>query len=188
MINNIQKCFPACFYLGQQFPPLNIKQAAGSSTTSGSQKFWKHEYSYNYICIFKNSNPSNLSTIFIVNSQLFHQEDNVLLLRGQTRYLENIWMKGGGFEGQGNIDLPFRDQMKMFTISVYSLRLVLPCTAFLPIPNPLARLPVTQSGLLLPTNDPPSQVHLTPPSLSRQGEGGEPPPHPGHEGGGKGRG
>ena len=27
MINNISKCFPACFYLGQQFPPLNNKQA-----------------------------------------------------------------------------------------------------------------------------------------------------------------
>ena len=44
----------------------------------------------------------------------------------------------------------------MFTISVNSLRLVLPCTAVLPLPCPLVRLPVTQSGLLLPTKPAPS--------------------------------
>ena len=43
----------------------------------------------------------------------------------------------------------------MFTISVNSLRLVRPCTAVLPLPCPLVRLPVTQSGLL-PTKPAPS--------------------------------
>ena len=61
---------------------LNIKQA-GSSGTSGTSGSQKQKF-------FKDSNPSNLSSTLIDNSQLFHQQDSVLLFRGQTGYLENI--------------------------------------------------------------------------------------------------